>query len=262
MAAPRRPPNVVLLMTDQQTLGALSAAGNPNVRTPNLDRLARQGTRFEHSWCASPVCSPSRSSLLTGCYPTATGVVYNGASIRPEVPTLGEAFKAAGYQTAWAGKWHLPVGFPGARSPTRQSAAVSARGFDFLPFRMPDISLAPFGDFTDEPIAEAAAAFIRHEHAQPFLLGVSLHNPHDICYWVMDKLPPSHPALAEFEAAEANLPPLPGNHLPSRDEPEFIGACRKRPHYGEENTYTAAWDEMRWRRYLYGYYRMTERVDR
>jgi len=78
---------------------------------------------------------------------------------------------------------------------------------------------------------------------------------------VMDKLPPHHPARAEFGVAPDKLPPLPGNHLPGPQEPEFIGMCRRRDHYGEENTYTPKWDELRWRRYLYGYYRMTERAD-
>ena len=114
LLAQERPPNIVLLMTDQQTISALSAAGNPHVRTPNLDRLAREGMRFENSWCASPVCSPARSSLITGCYPTTSGVVYNGNLLNPDVPTAGEIFQAAGYETAWAGKWHFPAPFPGA----------------------------------------------------------------------------------------------------------------------------------------------------
>jgi choline-sulfatase len=56
----------------------------------SLDRLAREGMQFENSWCASPVCSPARSSLMTGCYPTISGVVYNGKLFNPDVPTATE----------------------------------------------------------------------------------------------------------------------------------------------------------------------------
>jgi arylsulfatase A-like enzyme len=259
LAAPRTRPNVVLLMTDQQSISALSAAGSPYLRTPHFDRLAAQGTRFTNSWCASPVCSPSRSAIVSGCYPTRTGVLYNGDPFKPEVPCVGEIFEAAGYETAWAGKWHLPGPFPGAY--TDSPKPHRARGFEFLPFKMQRQSEVAFGDFTDDPIARAAADFLRRPHSKPFLLAVSIHNPHDICYWVMDKLPPNHPARAEFGVASDKLPPLPGNHLPGPQEPEFIGMCRRRDHYGEENTYTPKWDELRWRRYLYGYYRMTERAD-
>jgi len=103
---------------------------------------------------------------------------------------------------------------------------------------------------------------LRRPRTRPFLLSVSLHNPHDICYWVMDKLPPGHPARAEFDTSAEKLPPLPRNHVPSADEPEFIQRCRLRQYYGDENTYTKQWDELRWRRYLYAYHRMTERADR
>jgi len=68
-------PNVLMIITDQQSIGALSASGNQYVKTPHLDRLAAEGTRFENSWCTSPVCSPSRSSLITGCMPHKTHVV-------------------------------------------------------------------------------------------------------------------------------------------------------------------------------------------
>ena len=261
LTAQAKRPNIVLIMTDQQSIGALSAAGNPYVSTPNMDRLAAEGMRFENSWCASPVCGPARSSLVTGCYPTTSGVVYNGDSINRDVPTLGEVLQSAGYETAWAGKWHLPGPYPGARVAGREALA-GQRGFGFVPFPMQQTGHLAFGDFTDEPVAASAAEFLKRDHLKPFFLGVSVHNPHDICYWVMDKLPPGHPARAEFDVAVSKLPPVPRNHAVSPEEPDFIAMCRRRKVYGPENTYTTDWDELRWRRYLYGYYRMTERVDK
>lgn len=254
MAAPVRRPNILVILTDQQTGAAMSCAGSRYLRTPNMDRIAREGTRFANCWCTSPVCSPARSSLITGLWPTASGVVYNGDHIREGVPTIGDICRQAGYDTAWAGKWHLPAAYPGTQG------ARDAHGFRFLPFSVPEGRQA-FGEFTDDPIANAAAAYLRQKREQPFALFVSMHNPHDICHWVMDKLPEGHPLRTELTVAERDLPPLPANFQRMADEPEFIQRCRTREYYGEENTFTKRWDETHWRRYLYAYHRLVERVD-
>jgi arylsulfatase A-like enzyme len=100
-------PNVLFIMTDQQTIGAMSAAGNPYVNTPNMDALAKTGVRFEQSYCTAPVCSPSRSSLVTSRMPHETGVPHNlHQNFDVSLPNMGTIFREAGYRTAWAGKWH------------------------------------------------------------------------------------------------------------------------------------------------------------
>lgn len=102
-------PNVLLVMTDDQGYGDLGFHGNPRVRTPNLDRLARESARLT-SFYVSPVCSPTRASLLTGRYNFRTGVVdtYLGRSLmHPDEVTLAEMLAAAGYRTGIFGKWHL-----------------------------------------------------------------------------------------------------------------------------------------------------------
>ena len=107
-ASPERP-NVLLIMTDDQGYGDLGFHGNPRIRTPNLDRLARQSVRLA-SFYVSPVCSPTRSSLLTGRYNYRTGVVdtFQGRSLmHPDEVTLAEMLAAAGYRTGIFGKWHL-----------------------------------------------------------------------------------------------------------------------------------------------------------
>ena len=108
-----KPPNIELIMTDQQTRDALSCASNQWVKTPAMDRLAAEGTRYTRAYCAYPVCSPSRSSVFTGVLPHAAGVMENGKPIREGLPTLGEVFSKAGYNTAYGGKWHLPKSFDG-----------------------------------------------------------------------------------------------------------------------------------------------------
>lgn len=107
-------PNVLLIITDDQGFGDLGVHGNPAVRTPNLDRLASQSAQFT-SFYVSPVCSPTRSSLLTGRYNYRTGVVdtYLGRSMmHSDEVTLAEYLSAAGYRTGIFGKWHLGDNYP------------------------------------------------------------------------------------------------------------------------------------------------------
>ena len=259
---PASKPNILLIITDQQTVQAMSAAGNPYLRTPAMDRIAREGTRFANSWCTSPVCSPARASLITGCMPHTARVDYLGQRLNPAVPTLGEIFRDAGYETAWAGKWHLPTGLPGAQVPEGGPIPADQRGFQFLPLANKERAQLPFGDFMDTPIAESAAAFLRQKHERPFVLGVSLYNPHDICYWIAEQLPAGHSASGYAVPRERDLPPLPPNFARSADEPEFISRCRLGRYFGAETSPAKNWDELRWRQYLYVYYRLTEQVDR
>lgn len=260
-------PNVLLVMTDQLTGSALGAAGNGWVRTPNLDKLAADGARFANTWCTSPVCSPARSSLITGCLPHATGVEYNGDRLNPAVPTIGEIFRGADYETAWVGKWHLPETLPNLHVNGKLvRGPEDAHGFSFLPVQLPDARMAAVGDLSDSAVASKAADFLRakHEkpHGKPFFLAVSLLDPHDICLWVSNHLPENHPARGETPPPVSELPPLPPNFARAADEPEFITWCRERDHYGEENIFTKSWDAAQWRRYLWTYYRMVEGADR
>src|SRR5688500_1013702 len=111
-------PDVIVVLTDQQRADAFGAAGAPDVRTPVMNGIAKQGVLFTRAYTATPQCSPSRAALLTGRYPHRTGVMGNTvlAGVPPAgmsdaldraVPTLGRAFAAAGYETAYFGKWHL-----------------------------------------------------------------------------------------------------------------------------------------------------------
>lgn len=107
-----RPPNVVLIFADDLGYGDLGCYGAQGIKTPNLDRLAREGTRFTDFYVPQAVCSASRAALLTGCYPNRVGI--QGAlgprskiGINAEETTLAEVLKQRGYATAIHGKWHL-----------------------------------------------------------------------------------------------------------------------------------------------------------
>lgn len=101
------PPNIVLLIADDLGWDDLGAYGHPTLRTPNIDRLAREGLRFDRAYVTTSSCSPSRASLITGRYPHSTDAEQLHWRLPPDQVTFVEKLRAAGYWTAAAGKWHL-----------------------------------------------------------------------------------------------------------------------------------------------------------
>lgn len=100
-------PNFVFIITDQQRADWLGCYGHPVLKTPNIDRIAKTGTRFENFHAASPVCMPNRASLLTGRYPSLHGLRYNGCVLPENANTFVDVLADAGYKTAAIGKSHL-----------------------------------------------------------------------------------------------------------------------------------------------------------
>ena len=111
--ADQTPPNIIIIFTDDQGYGDLSCYGNPTIHTPHIDRLAAQGMKLTQFYVASPVCSPSRAALLTGCYPKRVGmhkhVIFPpyDYGLHPDEVTIADLLKSRGYATACFGKWHL-----------------------------------------------------------------------------------------------------------------------------------------------------------
>ena len=100
-------PNIIFIFADQHRHDALGCAGNALIDTPNIDRLADRGVRYLNTWCQSPICQPSRASLITSRYPSELGVLRNfGPDMDPEWPTFMKQLQAAGYTTANIGKTH------------------------------------------------------------------------------------------------------------------------------------------------------------
>ena len=137
-------PNILLVISDQQRTDTLGFLGRTPCRTPNMDRLAREGVSFDRAICASPLCLPSRASLFTGQYPHQINMMRNSDTIDVE-PHLTDRLRQSGYHTAYAGKWHLepdeqPKAFQGRAealglaevhgSPNRQSGRRIDRWFD------------------------------------------------------------------------------------------------------------------------------------
>lgn len=105
-AAPTRP-NIVLVMADQLAARVLPCYGHPLVRAPHVARLAEEGVVFDAAYCNSPICAPSRSSMLTGQLPTVIGAYDNASELAADRPTLMHYLRAAGYRTILAGKMHF-----------------------------------------------------------------------------------------------------------------------------------------------------------
>ncbi|WPR70150.1 sulfatase [Flavobacterium sp. NG2] len=100
-------PNIVFILTDQWRGSATGYNGDPNVKTPNLDKLAKEAVNFTNAVSVTPVCTPHRAALLTGKFPTTTGMFLNDIYLPSEELCMAEIFKAEGYNTAYWGKWHL-----------------------------------------------------------------------------------------------------------------------------------------------------------
>jgi len=98
--------NVLFIITDAQRADHLGCAGNPVLKTPNVDRLAQEGVRFTNYFCTNPICMPNRATLLTGLYPNVHGVRSNGINLREDIPTMTKTLKKRGWHTAAMGKIH------------------------------------------------------------------------------------------------------------------------------------------------------------
>ena len=188
-------------MADQLPAGALPAYGHPIVSAPNLTRLAEGGTVFEAAYCASPLCAPSRSAMLTGRRPSAIGVYDNAAELPAAAPTITHLLRAAGYATVLTGKMHFvgPDQLHGFEQ--RLTSDVYPATFDWTPdWRLPDERNLPWyhnmNSLLGARIAEAAMQtdyddevcftavqllrdLSRQPHRRPFFATVSFTNPHD-----------------------------------------------------------------------------------
>ncbi|MEM6378176.1 MAG: arylsulfatase [Bacteroidota bacterium] len=182
--SPDTPPNVVIILTDDQGWGDLSINGNTYLSTPNIDGLAEQGAAFDHFF-VQPVCSPTRAEILTGRY-SPRGNIYStstgGERLDLDETTIAEVFKANGYATAAFGKWHN-----GTQAPYHPNS----RGFEeyygfcsghwgnyFDPMLEHNGDIIKGEGYLTDDLTERAMAFIDAKKEQPFLVYLPLNIPH------------------------------------------------------------------------------------
>ncbi len=237
LSAAAQKPNIIYIMTDQHVATALSCAGNADVRTPNIDRIASHGIRFDNAYCAFPLSGPSRAAMFTGYTPSEIGMEENGNPMPDSIKgrTLGTLMRDAGYDCAYSGKWHIP---------TNSLPGKEAFGFRNL------------HGHDDNGLAGAAVDYLRDRDAsKPFFLVASFNNPHGICEYARHQNPP---AAKISEPSVGDCPQLPANFYPNPYDASVLGYEKTK-----SQLLYPTWDYTPddWRRYLNAYYRLIEAVD-
>jgi len=251
-----RKPNVLFIMTDQQSYNMMSCMGNKWLSTPSMDKIAGMGYRFDKAYCVNPVCMPSRFSLLTGHYASEVGVkenttAYDAAKVKQLISggALGHIFRGAGYETLYSGKTHLYG--------TKNLSEYGFKLNDRDPYEGPAIC-------AEQVLAEIG----KGKQPKPFFLFLSFLNPHDICYKAgADKRFPD--GLSEANARETTrllalqktlsaaeyrkqIPPRAVNAAPiDGEQPEMVAMSAG----------SRKWDDAQWDLYNWMYHRLTESVD-
>lgn len=249
--APAKRPNVLFIITDQQFADAMSCRmGKQFISTPTMDRLAQTGTLFTRAYSSNPLCMPFRNSAFTGRYPHQTGVTQNvgpkGGLDPKQFVCLGTYFRQAGFDTAYSGKWHLCYN---PRDP-------GAHGFEIMDSRNKENY--------DAGVADGALQFLGRRHDKPFLLVASFLNPHNICEWARRLAGRTQPLnCGEIGAPPPldQLPPLPINLAPPKNEPDGMTLMRQAYQVDSGPFPVAKFTEEDWRKHRWGYYRMIEKVD-
>ena len=235
LRAQRRARNVLFIASDDLN-NCLSAYGHPRVRTPNIDRIAARGVRFDRAYCQFPLCSPSRTSLMTGLAPDTTTVYdlqKHFRSVLPDVVTLGQLFQRNGYFSARVGKiyhYGVPgqVGTDGLDDKPSWNKVVNPIGVDktkeetlltnYTPKRGLGSAIAfyasPAGDddHTDGILANETVALLEEHRRGPFFIAAGFYRPH--VPWIapsqyFDRYPLDSIELIPFDEAEMRMaPPL------------------------------------------------------
>lgn len=213
-AQPSQRPNIIVILADDLGWADLQSYGSTFYETPHLDKLALSGIRFTHNYATSPVCSPTRASIMTGKYPTKTGVTdwirgrqedgkampYEKLIAQPtayqlalEEKTISEYAFEQGYKTFFAGKWHLgeeekywpdyqgfETNIAGWSKGSPTGRINDSTGGFFTPYKNPKLSDGPAGEYLTDRLTNECITFIEKNKQTPFFLFYSLyavHNP-------------------------------------------------------------------------------------
>ena len=252
-SASLRQPNIVFIVVDDMRWDEMRAAGHPVLETPNMDRLAREGMRFLNAFATTPLCSPSRASLLTGQYARTHGIIDNTARPSHDLPTFPRELQRAGYATGFFGKWHMGnddsprpgfthwVAMPGQGEAIDPNLNVDGR------------HLQAMGYVTDL-LTGYVERFIRGSRDKPFLVYLAHKAVHPNIVQQNDgSLAPVAGQPGGFVAAERHrgsykdkpMPRRPNAFKPPVDKPALMRHIDALPPLGRETATTD--DEMRGR---------------
>lgn len=205
-SAAQRPPNVVLILTDNQAAWTLGCYGNQDIDTPNIDRLAREGAIFRHCYSSNAVCSPTRATLLTGLIPSQHGVHSylgaGGAQVGPkaystiaEFRSLPEILSAAGYDCGLVGKWHLGDNAKPQEGFTSWVTMPTGHTNAFY-----DVEIIEDGKTRREPKhltefwTDRAVEFLSQDRERPFFLYLAYNGPYGLGNSMLKPLETPHAA--------------------------------------------------------------------
>lgn len=184
----QKKPNIIYILTDQWRTSAFGYAGNTQVKTPNIDQFSKEAVNFSNCVSVCPKCTPYRASLMTGKYPTTTGMFMNDLYLPDDELCMAEMYKAAGYTTAYYGKWHLD-----GHGRFNNVAPERRQGFDYwkasecshdynkmLYFENDDPNVKYWNQYSPFAIVEDAGQYLEKvsKSNQPFLLFLSIETPH------------------------------------------------------------------------------------
>lgn len=236
----KKKPNIIFVFSDQQRWDTVGVYGQKLNITPNLDRLAREGVRFEHAFTCQPVCGPARACLQTGRYATETGCFMNGIALPLHEKTIAQYFSREGYETAYVGKWHLAsttgtddykcTAIPPERRGGYKDYWIAADVLEFTSdasggFMFDrDMNRVDFQGYRADCTTDFALEFIRSADEQkPFFLFLSYIEPHQQNNHNRFEGPEgSREIFREYELPK-DLRGLKGDY--EEHYPDYLGAC-------------------------------------
>jgi N-acetylglucosamine-6-sulfatase len=246
-------PNIVFVLVDDMRWDELGAAGHPFLETPNMDRLAREGIRFVNAFATTPLCSPSRASLLTGQYARTHGIIDNTARPSHDLPTFPRELQRAGYTTGFFGKWHMGND-DSPRPGFSHWVAMPGQGEAIDPHLNVDGRKLQAKGYVTDVLTDYVERFIQRAGGKPFLAYLAHKAIHPNIVQQNDgTLAPVAGQPGGFVAADRHrgryagkiVPRRPNAFRPPVDKPALMRRIGALPPLGRETATTD--DEMRGR---------------
>ena len=193
-------PNVVLMLCDDIRWNAMSCAGHPYLRTPNIDRLASEGIFFENMFCTTSLCSPARASILSGLYAHAHGVTNNFTEYPEDLASFPRQLQKAGYESAYFGKWHMGEKNDNPRPGFDWFVTHKGQGKYFdTEFNINGRERKVVPGYYTTVVTDMAIEWMQRKRDKPFLLMLGQKAPHSFYF-------PEPKYEHEFDDVEVNYP--------------------------------------------------------